>query len=65
MFNRTLCFQKHKRLQGKHKGWTHTDGGRLLCATDTEALEPWISGKELYELLARGFNFSLDYHYIT
>jgi hypothetical protein len=25
MFNRTLCFQKHKRLQGKHKGWTHTD----------------------------------------
>jgi hypothetical protein len=38
------------------------DPGGGFCVQLTQG--PWISGKELYEV-ASGFNFSLDYHYIT
>jgi hypothetical protein len=38
------------------------DPGGDFCVQLTQG--PWISGKELYEV-ASGFNFPLDYHYIT
>jgi hypothetical protein len=38
------------------------DPGGDFCVQLTQG--PWISGKELYEV-ASGFNFPLDYNYIT
>jgi hypothetical protein len=39
--------------------------GGLLCATDTGRGPGLASEKEFLYELAKGFNFPLDYHYIT